>query len=109
MSGEFCGTGSGYFHWYIEAAAAKHKGGNYEITRLLGELLEHLDPVLRAAAYAEACDTGLETLVEETIPHVEPMRRALLALDGYVAPFRSLMQMAAREALRGELAQKADV
>lgn len=103
MSGEFCGAGNGYFHWYVKDAADEHKGGTYEITRLVGGLLEHLAPVLRAAAYAEACDTGSDYLIEETIQHVEPMRLALLALDGYVSPFRSLMERAAREALRSEI------
>lgn len=91
---------SGYLHQQIEYAADDCLSGRDEITKKWGKFLKTFSKIAYAIASSEACDSGSDYPITETIKLKRQLENDLQEVFKYVQPFEDCMQEAVREALK---------
>jgi hypothetical protein len=99
MSREFGSYSSGYFDTQMEYAAEDCQRGRDALTRQWGVFLEAFKPVAVAIASSEACDSGPDYPIMETISAMPALRAALDEIERHVSVYRDVAQAAVREHL----------
>jgi hypothetical protein len=99
MSREFGSHLRGYFHHQIEYAAQDCLDGRDETTRKWGKFLRALEPVAYAIATSEACDSGEEFPVMETIKHMPALEAALDEIKRHIKVYENIADQAVRDAM----------
>jgi hypothetical protein len=102
MSREFGSYTSGYFHEKIESCASDAKCGRDFLTRLWGRLLGELYHVAYAVSTSEACDSGPDYPIMESILRMPELKKSLDEIDQYLEPYRRVAENAVREAAKKE-------
>lgn len=88
---------NGYFHQRIDQCADDALAGQDEITKLWGAFLKEFSHIAYAIASSEACDSGVEYPIMETIERSKALYEKLDAIRSYTRPFQDCMNKAVRE------------
>jgi hypothetical protein len=100
MSREFGSDMSGYFHTQIQFAADDCESGNDELTRLWGEWFREFYHIAYAIASSEACDSGPDFPIYETIQAMPKLKKIMKCIENYTMPYQDVMRRAVREKLQ---------
>ena len=96
MSREFGSYSSGYFHSQMQTAADDCKAGRDPLTQLWGEFLDEFAAVAYDIASSEACDSGPDAPIIETIQRMPSLKRKLNAIEMFVEPYKRVADEAVR-------------
>ncbi len=99
MSREFGSYSAGYLHSQIENAADDLAGGRDAMTRAWAAFFRAFHPVAYAICSSEACDSGEDDSILETIKQLPELQAALDKVRAHVRPFEMVAQEAVRQAL----------
>jgi hypothetical protein len=94
MSREFGSHNAGYFHQQIESAAEDCLKGKDDLTKLWGEFLKEFSHVAYAISTSEACDSGPDYPIIETIRRWEGLAQRFHRVAEYIHPFHKVMEEA---------------
>ncbi len=100
MSREFGDTIGGFFHNKIGYAADDCQTGRDKLTQLWGEFLREFEEVAYAISTSEACDSGPDYPIFETLERLPALERKLANVKSYVEPYRRVAEEAVRKALK---------
>lgn len=102
MSREFGSYMSGYFHHQMQYAAEDCASGKDELTRLWGKFFEEFYHVAYQIANSEACDSGPDAPIIETIQRLPALKKHLDDIEKYTRTYKDCMEEAVRQALKKE-------
>lgn len=100
MSREFGSYNGGYFHQQIDNCANDALAGRDELTRLWGQFLAEFSPIAYSIASSEACDSGEDDTIIETIARLSALQKRLYDVEKYVESYKRVAEEAVRKALR---------
>ena len=104
MSREFGSYDSGYFHTQMENAASDLANGSDELSRIWAGFFQEFQHIAYAIASSEACDSGEDYPILETIQRMEALKRQLGRVEEFVKPYRAVAAAAVRQALKDQAA-----
>lgn len=96
MSGEFGNYLGGYFHNKIQSAAGDALGGHDPLTKLWGEFLKEFEDIAHSISYSEACDSGPDDTIWETIQRLPELKRRLANIEKFIEPYKRVSEEAVR-------------
>lgn len=96
MSREFGSYSSGYFHTQMDQGATDCLEGRDPLTKLWGQFLREFAPVAYAIASSEACDSGPDFTIIETLQRMPSMKARLDDIVSFTEPYRRCMEQAVR-------------
>lgn len=102
MSREFGDCIGGFFHDKIRNAADDCKTGRDHLTKLWGEFLHEFESVAYQISNSEACDSGPDSPISETIRKIPVLKEKLFAVESFVSPFKRVADDAVRRALESK-------
>ena len=97
MSGEFGQYAQGYFHTQMEYAAEDLEDARSEIAKKWGVFFREFVPVAKAISWNEACDSGEDAPIFETLERMDRLQEALNDIKQTLQPYRDCMRRAVRE------------
>lgn len=99
MSREFGDTLGGFFHDKIRYAAEDCRTGRDPLTKLWGEFLMEFSEVAYAISTSEACDSGPDFPIFQTLQSLPNLERKLADIRSFVEPYKRVAEQAVRKAV----------
>jgi hypothetical protein len=99
MSREFGSYTNGYFHDQMKYAAEDLGGSGDPLSRLWGKFFDEFYHVAYAISSSEACDSGRDRPILETIERIDRLKKVLWEIEQYVRPYKDVAETAVRRAL----------
>ena len=99
MSREFGSYHAGYFHDQMQTAAEDLSGSGDPLSKLWGKFFEEFYPVAYAISSSEACDSGRDRPILETIQRINSLKNILWEIEMYVKTYKDVADAAVRKAV----------